>query len=259
MCRSTSVRVKGRGWNCIEQFVAQLHDTIEEFSLDLHYSRLDQAYFRSNADPFTDLCKKLHRLRSVKFSMLLRVHGEASLPDMLDEFTRSFRTPYWLDGPLGRVNVAVDTHRFDNLVQITSLPYAFPWTVLLRTVDFVNVQFNTQEEQTSSRDPPTMLESSWVPFRCVAIRLDVKELVPLAFLRALQSAHAKSKFRHVRTTFQTLALDTNRGILPENACNHIQLTRFDRLELRGRMQANRLYTSQGTRSLVLIPLLSYMQ
>ena len=239
------MRVEERGWNCVEQFVSQLSDTIEELSMEMYYWHLDQLYFWKNADPFTDLCQKLHRLRSVNFSMSLQLQGEPS-PDILAGFTRSFRTHYWLDGSFGRVNVAVDLHRLYNVVQISSLPYAFPWTCLLRSVDFVNVQFNTQEEQTSSMDPPTLLESSWMRFQRLAIKFDAKEPVPLTFLRALESAHANSRFRIVNMPHKSLALHPNRGILPENVWNHIQRTHFHRLELRGKMEANMMYASQGS-------------
>lgn len=251
------MRAAGRGWNCIEQFVSQLSDTIEELSLELYYWHLDQPYFHSNADSFTDLCQKLHRLRSVNFRISLQVQGEPP-SDILAGFTQSFRTYYWLDGPLGRVNVAVDLHRLFNVVQISSLPYAFPWTCVLRSVDFVNVQFNTPEEHISSMDTSIMLKSSWMRSERLAIKVDVKESVSLAFLRALQSAHTNSRFRLANMPHRSLVLFPTRGILPENVWNHVQLTHFNRLELRDKMEANITYVSQGS-LFVFISTLSAMQ
>ena len=183
----------GRGWHRVEQFVLRSRDTIEELSLEMCYWHLDQPYFWKNADPFTDLCQKLHCLRSVQFRMSLQILGEPS-PDILTGFTRSFQTHYWLDGSFGRVNVAVDLHRLYNVVQIISLPYAFPSTCLLRSIDFVNVQFNTKGEgKCSLLDISTLLESLWTRFRRLVIEFNVDELIPLSFLHALQSAHAKSR------------------------------------------------------------------
>ena len=42
-----------------------------------------------------------------------------------------------------------------------------------------------------------------------------------------------------------LVLHPSRGILPENVWNHVQLTHFNRLELRGKMEASTIYASQG--------------
>ena len=183
----------GQGWHRVEQFVLRSRDTIEELSLEMCYWHLDQPYFWKNADPFTDLCQKLHRLRSVQFRMSLQILGEPP-PDILAGFTRSFRTHYWLDGPLGCVNVAVDVHRIHNVVQIISLPYAFPSTCLLRSIDLVNVQFNARDEgECAPLNISALFESVWTRVQRLAIEFNVNELIPLSFLRALQSAHAKSR------------------------------------------------------------------
>ena len=183
----------GRGWNRVEQFVLRLADSLEELSLEMCYWYFDQPYFWTNGDPFTHLCQKLHRLRSVQFRMSVEILDGPS-PSILAGFTQSFRTGYWLDGSLGRVNVAVDIHRLYNVVQIISLPYAFPGTCLLRSIDFVNVQFNTKDEgEYSPLDISVLLESLWTRFRRLAIEFNVDELIPLAFLRALQSMNAKSR------------------------------------------------------------------
>ena len=183
----------GRGWKRVEQFLLQLGNVMEQLSLEMYYWRFDQRHFYGNADQFSELCQKLHQLRSVQLTINVQLFDELT-DDTVAGFTRSFRTAYWLDGPLGRVCVAVDLHRLYKVVQINSVPYAFSGTSLIRTVDFVNVQFNTQEEHCSALDVPGLLESTWTGFERVMITFDVKQSVPLAFLRALQSARGKSRF-----------------------------------------------------------------
>ena len=48
-------------------------------------------------------------------------------------------------------------------------------------------------------------------------------------------------------------LHPSRGILPENVWNHVQLTHFNRLELRGKMEATKVYTSQGSLLVFIFP------
>ena len=159
----------------------------------MYYWHCGHPHFRSNADPFTDLCRKLHRSRLVRSTINVQIYLEPP-PHVLAGCTRSFRTDYWLDGPVIRVRVAVDLNRIFNVDQIISLPYHCPDTCLMRTVDFLDMQFNTPEtEILSSHFTCLSLQSSWRSFRRLKLHFDEKESVPLAFLRALQSAHGRSR------------------------------------------------------------------
>ena len=91
----------GRGWKRVEQFLLQLGDVMEQLSLEMYYWRFDQRHFYGNADQFSELCQKLHQLRSVQLTINVQLFDELT-DDTVAGFTRSFRTAYWLDGPLGR-------------------------------------------------------------------------------------------------------------------------------------------------------------
>ena len=188
------VNVSGHGWNRVEKLILRLGDLMEKLTLTMHYCSSDAPYFLANADPFSEMCQKLHQLRSVRFNISVKLFI-APTRNNLAGFTRSFRTDYWLHGPLGRVCVSVDHHRIRNAVQIHSLPYNFSDILLERTVDFLDMQFNTQEEELSCPlDTARLLKSSLVDFVRLSVYFSAKESVPLAFLRALQSGHGKSRF-----------------------------------------------------------------
>ena len=191
---SRYLNVFSYGWNRVEKLILRLGDLMENLTLTMYYSSVDAPYFLLNADPFSEMCQKLHRLRSVHFNISLKLFIPPTWNNLAG-FTRSFRTDYWLDGSLGRVCVGVNYHRIRNTVEIDSLPYNFPDIALKRTVDFIDMQFNTQdEERACPSDATRLLESSLVGFARLSVCFSDKESVPLAFLRALQSAHGKSRF-----------------------------------------------------------------
>ncbi|CAF3029462.1 unnamed protein product [Rotaria sp. Silwood2] len=94
------------GPNCsyLEQLVDKFNNTLEEFSLFLiHYcsGELDICF---DGHRLAALCSRLSHLRSLHFAIQLRFIEPPSR-QILYDFIEAFRTPFWLDGPLGRIRI----------------------------------------------------------------------------------------------------------------------------------------------------------
>ncbi|CAF4688296.1 unnamed protein product, partial [Rotaria sp. Silwood2] len=86
----------------LEQLVDKFNNTLEEFSLFLiHYcsGELDICF---DGHRLAALCSRLSHLRSLHFAIQLRFIEPPSR-QILYDFIEAFRTPFWLDGPLGRI------------------------------------------------------------------------------------------------------------------------------------------------------------
>ncbi|CAM4786161.1 unnamed protein product [Rotaria magnacalcarata] len=212
------------GPNCcyLEQLVDKFNNTLEEFSLFLtHYcnGELDICF---DGHRLAALCSRLSHLRSLHFAIQLQFI-ESPSRQILYDFIEAFRTPFWLDGPLGRIRVCVNYHQVFDHVQIFSLPYTFFDNTIYRTIDLIDALFNTSEKgQETSNDLSITLRSFWCGIRCLFISLVEKQKIPVSFLYALQCPPSQNK---------TLVISHARGILPDDIDDHLQLTHFATLQL----------------------------
>ena len=136
-----------------------------------------------NGHRLANLCGKLSQLRKLSFAMEIHLIEKADY-DLILKFTRTFSTPFWLNGPLGRTQVCVDYISIWNRIQAFSLPYTLSEHAWVHTVDLVNVQFNTPEKDT--RQTPIDLKPLWHNMKRLLLIFDENQQIPLAFLRALQ-------------------------------------------------------------------------
>ena len=129
---------------------------------------------------------KLGQLQSLNFSIniQLKTRHESSL---MNDFTNSFRTPFWLDGPLGCTTVSVDFDQTHGIIHMLSLPFTFRIKSLLRTLDLLDVQLNTIE---ANRPTPSdlcgLLKQFWHSAPKVILHFDKKQYIPVSFLQSLQ-------------------------------------------------------------------------
>ena len=100
----------------------------------LSYTAMDQVY-RCSA-------KKLPHLQSIQFGIQVQLF-QKSTNEMISHYTRTFSTPYWLNGPFGCKEVCVDFHQLYGHIHMFSLPFTFTNGGLVRTIDIANMQFNT--------------------------------------------------------------------------------------------------------------------
>jgi hypothetical protein len=132
------------------------------------------------------LCQKLLYLQSLDFVIQVQLFEKPNI-QTLTNCTTTFRTPFWLDGPIGCKRVCVVFHQVYRLMQMFSLPYNFTDIIQLQTIDVINIQFNICEENEKiSFDLPVALESLWYKMNHLCISLTDKQKVPLSFLQALQ-------------------------------------------------------------------------
>jgi len=135
---------------------------------------------------FANLCGELSQLRRVFFAVNLRLQDKPN-KDLVLKFTRTFCTPFWLYGPLGRVQVCIGFNSEMNFIQMYSLPYTYPSNAIFRTIDLIDIQFNTEtDEKKMSIDLSIALEPLWSNMRRFLSSFAKKQHVPLTFLRALQ-------------------------------------------------------------------------
>ncbi len=183
------------GPNCsyLEQLVDKFNNTLEEFSLFLtHYcnGELDICF---DGHRLAALCSRLSHLRSLHFVIQLRFIEPPSR-QILYDFIEAFRTPFWLDGSLGRIQVCVNYHQVLEYVQIFSLPYTFFDNTVYHTIDLIDALFNTSEEgQQIPNDLSIALKTFWCGIRCLIISLVEKLKIPVSFLYALQCPSSQSK------------------------------------------------------------------
>jgi len=140
-----------------------------------------------------NLCKKLLCLQSLDFCIQVQLFEKPNI-QTLTSFTTTFRTPFWLNGPVGRKRVCVGFHQIYGIIQMFSLPYTFSDIPLFRTIDVINIQFNTNEE--NEKIPVSLsvaLESLWYKMNHLSISLIEKQQVPLSFLQALRCPRSHGK------------------------------------------------------------------
>ncbi|CAF3351321.1 unnamed protein product [Rotaria socialis] len=217
-----NLKIVGPNCSYLEQLVDKFNNTLQEFSLFLtHYcnGELDICF---DGHRLAALCSRLSHLRSLHFAIQLQFI-ESPSRQILYDFIEAFRTPFWLDGPLGRIRVCVNYHQVFDYVQIFSLPYTFFDNTVYRTIDLIDALFNTSEKgQEISNDLSITLRSFWCGIRCLFISLVEKQKIPVSFLYALQCPPSQNK---------TLVISHARGILPDDIDDHIQLTHFATLQL----------------------------
>ena len=132
------------------------------------------------------LCEKLPHLQSIQFGIQVQLF-QKSTNEMISHYTRTFSTPYWLNGPFGCKEVCVDFHQLYGHIQMFSLPFTFTNGGLVRTIDIANMQFNTCIEVNQiPTDLPRALESLWSGMTRLRVSLFKNQQIPLSFLEALR-------------------------------------------------------------------------
>jgi hypothetical protein len=242
--------------SCLDQLVDKFTNTLEEFSLFLiHYcnGELDICF---NGHRLASLCSKLSHLQSLHFAIQVKFMERPSAQTLLD-FTQAFQTPFWLNGPLGRIRVCVNYHQIFHFVQIVSLPYKFPEIPLYRTIDLIDAVFNTNEDEKKISNNLSMtLEPLWCGMKWLFICLMDKQKIPISFFHALQCSCSQSKsiilffkiniFKciYIVVVDKVLIISQERGVLPDNIQDHIQFTHFTTLHLKISSDINDTYDLQ---------------
>ncbi|CAF4480991.1 unnamed protein product [Rotaria magnacalcarata] len=178
---------------------------------------------------------RLSRLRSLNFAIHLQFIERRSTQTLTD-FAQTFRTPFWLDGPLGRIQFCMTYDQAFNFVQIFSLPYTFSDNILFYTIDLIDVLFNNSEEEKERPNNLSIaLRPLWCGMRWLFISMVEKQKIPISFIHALQCSCSQNKI---------LVISDTRGILPDNIEDHIQLTHFTTLQLLSSFDTNNTYDLQ---------------
>jgi hypothetical protein len=154
------------------------------------------------------LCEKLLYLRSLHFAIQIQLFEQAN-SQTLTRFTSTFSTPFWLDGPLGCKRVCLDLHQLYGLIQMFSLPYTFSDIGLIRTIDLVNIQFNTNEKVPISLS--VALESLWCGMNRLFISLIENQKVSLSFCQALRCPRSQGELFNI--SFYLIRFLTNCMVL----------------------------------------------
>ena len=161
-------------------------NTLEDFSLCLIHFCNGEIEHCFNGHRLATLCNKLSRLRSLHFAILGQLI-KLSSRQILSDFIKTFRTSFWLDGPLGSIRVCVNYHEVFGFIQMFSLPYTFSDTTLFLTIDLIDVLFNTAEEKIQTSDDLSVgLGPLWYGMRWLLISLVKNQKIPMSFIRALQ-------------------------------------------------------------------------
>ncbi|CAF3449040.1 unnamed protein product [Rotaria socialis] len=96
------LNVRGKGYYRFEQLAEKFAETLEHFSLSTYHYCRGEPYLNYNGTRLSILCQKLLHLRSLHFAIQVQL-CEKSNNQTLTEFTRTFRIPFWLDGPFGQL------------------------------------------------------------------------------------------------------------------------------------------------------------
>lgn len=183
--------IEGQDCSCLEQLIDKFSNTLEKFSLYLtHYCNGDTDMC-FNGYRLAILCNKLSRLQSIHFAIQIPLM-EKPIRQILTDFIRAFRTPFWLDGPLGCIQVCVTYHQIQRSVQMCSLPYTFPDNTVFHTIDLIDVLFNNiEEEKQIQNDLSITLAPLWHGTKWLFIAFTKNQKIPISFLRALQCPHSQ--------------------------------------------------------------------
>ncbi|CAF1368399.1 unnamed protein product [Adineta ricciae] len=222
--------IEGQDCSCLERLVDKFSETLEKFSLFLiHYCRgdIDMCF---NGCRLATLCKKLSRLQSIHFAIHIPLMERAT-HQILCGFIQAFRTPFWLDGPLGCIQVCVNYHQINRCVQMCSLPYTFTGSTLFHTIDLIDALFNNiEEEKQIQTDLSTTLASLWRETKWLFISFTENQKIPISFLRALHCPYSR-----------VLVISCERGILPDKIDDQLQLTHFSTLQLNSSFDFDNTY------------------
>jgi hypothetical protein len=188
-----SLNIRDKGSVRLEQFVENFAQSLEKFSLSMYHRCDDEPNLCYNGYHLMILCKKLLCLQSLDFVVQVQLLEKPNI-QTLTNFTTTFCTPFWLDGPIGCKRVCVVFHQVYGLIQMFSLPYTFTDIIQFHTIDVINIQFNTCEENEKIPfDLSVALESLWYKMNHLSISLIDKQKIPLSFLQALQSPRSHGK------------------------------------------------------------------
>ncbi len=183
------------GPNCsyVEQLVDKFNNTLEEFSLFLtHYcnGELDICF---DGHRLTILCNRLSHLRILHFAIQLQFIERPSR-QILYDFIEPFRTPFWLDGSLGRKRVCVNYHQVLNYIQIFSIPYTFFDNTAYFTIDLIDTLFNISEENQEIQNGLSITHIYFLTgIRRLYLSFVEKQKIPVSFLYSLQCSSSHSK------------------------------------------------------------------
>lgn len=187
------MNIGGSDWSCLEQLIDKFINTVEEFSLCLTHYCNDEVDEFFNGHHLATLCSRLSHLRSLNFAIKLQFIERRNIRSLTD-FAQTFRIPFWLDGPLGRIQVCTTYDQVFDFVQMFSLPYTFSDNTLFYTIDLIHVLFNTSEEE---RERPNnlsvVLRPLWCGMRWLYVFMVEKLQIPISFIHALQCSCSQSK------------------------------------------------------------------
>ncbi|CAF5044408.1 unnamed protein product, partial [Rotaria magnacalcarata] len=235
----SNFKIAGPNCSCLNQLVDRFANTLEEFSLFLTHHCNGELDVCFDGYRLATLCSGLSHLRSLHFGIQLQFIEPPS-SQIMSDFIQAFRTPFWLNGPLGCIRVCVNYHQVFRLVQMSSLPYVFSNNTVFRTIDLIDILFNTSEaEKDISNHLPIALRSLWSGMETLCISLFEKQKIPTSFIHALQCPSSHNK---------VLLLLNERGILPNNLESLEQLTHFSTLQLKSSFDTNSIYDFQQLNS-----------
>ncbi|CAF1191537.1 unnamed protein product [Adineta steineri] len=223
------LKIKGRGCYKIENLILRFVQSLENLSISMYHRCDNEPHLNYNGYYLSILCEKLKHLRSLHFAIQIQLFEKADR-NIINHFTKTFSTPFWLNGPFGYKRVCVDFEQTYGLIQMFSLPYTFNDITLIHSIDLINIQFNTDlEENKRSQSLTQELETLWSGMDRLFLRFDKNQILSSLFIQALQCPSTQNK---------TLVFSQKRGIISQNIANQIQLTHFNVLELGGSIDTN---------------------
>jgi hypothetical protein len=185
--------IGGSDCSCLEQLMNKFTNTVEEFSLCLTHYCNGEVDICFNGHRLALLCSRLSHLRSLNFAIQVQFIERRSTQTLTD-FVQTFRTPFWLDGPLGHIQVCVTYHQAFDYVQMYSLPYTFSDNTLFCTIDLLDVIFNNiEEEKERPNNLSIELRPLWYGTKWLFISSVEKQKIPISFVHALQCPYSQSK------------------------------------------------------------------
>ncbi|CAF1613865.1 unnamed protein product [Adineta ricciae] len=217
-----SLDIRGRGCYELENLLFKFIQSLEYLSISIYHRCENEPDLNYDGYSLSILCQKLIHLRSFHFAIQIQMF-EIIDENIVDNFTKTFSTPFWLNGPFGCKRVCVDFEPMYGLIQIYSLPYVFNDKNLIRSIDLVNIKFNTDlKENKKLQNLSQKLETLWVGMNRLYLHFDKNQVLSSLFIQTLQCPASQGK---------TLTLSQKRGIMSENLANQIRLTHFNILEL----------------------------
>ncbi len=185
-CFFRSVKIVGQALNLIERLVEKFINTLEVLSLFAVHLSDGDLNLCFDGHRLSILCGKLSQLRKLSFVVDVYLI-EKPKNDLISRFTKTFCTPFWLNGPLDRIQVCVDSNSLFNVIRMLSLPYIFSNHVMFHTNDLINIRFNTNENKIQTpMNLSVALEPLWYNMRRLLLNFAEKQQISLTLLCALQ-------------------------------------------------------------------------